>query len=159
MSVSKYNRVFAGTLTVLTALSVAFMFVGVAASQNDGDGWDDAVVTKLATDLEQTLRDAYERSLKAPPQQTVLQQRKRDAAQGGIRRARDLSEDYARKMRAGWTREASEPFFLAVVDEVAQIWDTADDAVPAESVKPLVDRLQKIIDELRARYDAGSLPD
>jgi hypothetical protein len=137
------------------ALSVAFLFVGTAASQDVGEGWDDAVATKLASDLAQTLRDAYEQSLKAPPQRTVLQQRGREAAQGVIRRARDLSEDYARKMRAGWSREASEPFFRVVADEVAHIWDASGDAVPAESAKPLVERLQKILDELRARYDAA----
>ena len=155
MFASKRSRLFAGTLTTLC---VAFLFVGGAAGQDLGEGWDDGVATKLATDLERTLRDAYERSLKAPPQQTVLQQRQRDAAQGVIRRARDRSEDYARKMRAGWTREASEPYFRIVADEVAQIWDTAGDAEPAESAKPLIDRLRKILDELRALYDADSLP-
>ncbi len=141
------------------ASSVAFSFAAVANSQEVGDGWDQEVATKLATDLEQTLRDAYEKSLKAPPQQTVLQQRGRDAAQGVIRRARDLSADYARKMRAGWSRQASEPHFRAVMDEVAHIWETGGDAVPAESAKPLIDRLQKILDELQARYDAALLPD
>ncbi len=158
---SKRNRLFAGTLTALSVvfLCVTFLFIDMAASQDVDHGWDDGVVTKLATDLEETLQDGYKQSLKAPPQQTVVQQRRRDAAQGVIRRARDLSEDYARKMRAGWTREASEPYFRAVFGEVAHIWDTAGDAAPAESAKPLIDRLQKILQELRTRYDAPSLPD
>ena len=158
---SKRNRLFAGTLTTLSVVfsSVAFLFVDMAASQDVERGWDDGAVTQLATDLEKTLQDGYKQSLKAPLQQTVLQQRRRDAAQGVIRRARDLSEDYARKMRAGWSREASEPSFRAVFEEVAHIWDTAGDAAPAESAKPLIDRLQKILEELRTRYDAASLAD
>jgi hypothetical protein len=152
---SKRNRLLAG---FLTTLFVAFLFIGGATGQDVGEGWEDGVATKLATDLEQTLREAYERSLKAPPQQTAFQQRQRDAAQGVIRRARDLGEDYARKMRGGWTREASEPYFRIVAAEVANIWDTAGDAEPAESAKPLIDRLQEILDELRALYDADSLP-
>ncbi len=161
MFASKRNRQFAGTLTSLSVvfLSVAFFSVGVATSQDVAEGGDDGVVRKLATDLEQTLQDGYAQSLKAPPQPTVLQQRQRDAALGVLRRARDLGEDYARKMRASWSREASEPYFRAVFDEVAHIWDTAGDAAPAESAKPLIDRLQKILEELRSRYDAPSLPD
>lgn len=157
MFISKRNRPFAG---VLTALFVAFFFLDAQASQDDGrqdagKGWDHEIATKLANDLEETLEEAYERSLKASPQQTVLQQRKRDAAQGVIRRARDLSKDYAKKMRAGWSRKASEPHFRVVVEEVALIWDTSGDAVPAVSVKPLIGRLQKNLDELQALYEAS----
>ena len=160
---SKRRRLFACMLkTTLTATlmasSVAFSFAAVANSQEVGDGWDQEVATKLATDLEQTLRDAYEKSLKAPPQLTVLQQRGRDAAQGVIRRARDLSQDYARKMRAGWSRQASEPFFTTVVDEVAHIFETSGDAVPSQSAKPLIDRLREILDELQALYDSAVVP-
>lgn len=147
------------TVCLLTLL-VAFSLTGLATSEDNNEdsntekAWDQAAVTKLANELEQTLREAYEQSLKAPPQQTALQQRERDAAQGVIRRARDLGVDYARKMRAGWDRGASEPYFRAVVDEVEYVWTTAGDAVPAESAKPRIDRLQRILDELRALYDA-----
>lgn len=166
MSNSKHSRRFANiwkVLSVLSAFFVAFLSIGVAAAQDadDGwdDGWDDAVATKLATDLEETLQDAYETSLEAPPQPTALQQRQRDAAQGVIRRARNLSADYARKMRAGWSRKASEPYFRAVAEEVAHIFDTSGDAEPAISAKPLIERLHLILDQLQARYDAALLSD
>ena len=84
---------------------------------------------------------------------TALQQRERDAAQGVIRRARDLSQEYARRMREGWDRETSNPYFRAVAGEVAHIWDTAGAAKPAESSKPTIERLQRLLDELRAAYD------
>jgi hypothetical protein len=144
-------------MSAFSAVLVAFLFLDVAAAQDADEDWDQAAATKLATDLEDTLQTVYGNSLKAPPQQTALQQRERDAAQGTIRRARDLSVDYARKMRAGSTREASEPHFRAVVDEVAYIFETAGDAVPAASAKPLIDQLHLILDELRARYDAAAL--
>ena len=161
MFISKRNRLFAG---FLAAWCVAFLFFDAEPSRADshadvGNGWDHEVATQLANDLEQTLEDAYARSLKAPPQQTVLQQRERDAAQGVIRRARDLSKDYAQKMRAGWSRKASEPHCRVVVEEVALVWDTSGDAVPAVSAKPIIGRLQKILDELQALYDAASLPE
>ena len=164
MSNSQQNRLFAGIfarLTSLAALSafsavlVAFLIVHVAAAQNTAEQWDDAVVTKLAIDLEETLQAAYKSSLEAPPQRTALQQRERDAAQGAIRRSRDLSVDYARRMRAGSSPEASEPYFRAVVDEVAYIFETAGDAVPSNSAMPLIDRLHLILDQLQAQYDAA----
>lgn len=144
----------------LAALLMMFFFVflltGTATGQDDKtDGaWDQAAATKLATELEQTLQKSYESSLKAPPQQTALQQRERDAAQGGIRRARDLGEEYARKMRAGWDRGASEPYFRVVAEEMENVWTTAGRAEPAESARPRIDRLRRILDELRALYDA-----
>lgn len=129
-----------------------------AAIGQDGDtdgAWDQAAAMKLANELEETFEGAYARSLKAPPQQTALQQRERDAAQGGIRRTRDLARDYARRMRAGLPRGASEPYFRAIVDEMENVWLTAGDAEPAESAKPAIDRFQRILDDLRALYDAS----
>lgn len=161
MSNSKHNRLFSGLFTSLTALSallallVAFLIVGVSAAQDTDDPWDDAVAKRLATDLEETLQAVYKSSLDAPPQRTALQQRERDAAQGAIRRSRDLSVDYARRMRTDLSPEASEPYFRAVVDEVAYIFETAGDAVPSTSAEPLIARLRLILDQLQAQYDAA----
>ena len=161
MSNSKHNRLFTGIFARSTALSafsavlVAFLIVDVATAQDTAEQWDDAVVTKLAIDLEETLQAAYKSSLEAHPQRTALQQRERDAAQGAIRRSRDLSVDYARRMRAGSSPEASEPYFRAVVDEVAYIFETAGDAVPSNSARPLIDRLHLILDQLQGQYDAA----
>lgn len=141
-------------------LMVSLLVLSLAGSaggeeENEEKAWDQAAVTKLAIELSQTLRESYAERSKAPPQQTAFQQRERDAALAVVRRARDLSEDYARQMRAGSTREDSDPLFRAVVDEVAHVWDTAGDAVPPESAKPRIDRLQRILEELRAWYDAA----
>jgi len=157
MSISKRNRLF---VSILTASFVALFVVGAGASLEDAKIlWDNEVATKLAIDLEQTLDEAYERSLKAAPQRTAFQQRERDAAQGVIRRARDLSREYADKMRAGWSRNATEAYFRNVVEEVADIWDTSGDAVPAISAKPIIERLKRILDELQALYDAAPQSD
>lgn len=159
MSNSKHNRLFSGTIAKLTALSAfsavlfAFLVVNVATAQDADERWDDVVVKKLATDLEETLQAAYKSSLEAPPQRTALQQRERDAAQGAIRRSRDLSVDYARRIRADSSPLASEPYFRAVVDEVAYIFETAGDAVPSKRAQPLIDRLHLILDQLQAQYD------
>jgi hypothetical protein len=147
------------TLCLMISLVIALgtgSALGEDQVQNDTheEAWDQAKVTKLAIELEQTLQEAYERSLSAPPQRTALQQRERDAAQGVIRRARDLSQEYARRMRDGWDRETSNPYFRVVAGEIAHIWDTAGDAKPTESAKPAIERMQRLLDELRAAYDA-----
>jgi hypothetical protein len=149
---------FSLVILLVTAL-VAGSALGEDPTQNatqatQEEAWDQAKVTELAIELQQTLEEAYERSLSAPPQRTALQQRERDAAQGVIRRARDLSQEYARRMQEGWDRETSNPYFRAVAGEVAHIWDTAGEAKPAESSKPTVERLQRVLDELRTAYDA-----
>ena len=145
-------------IVCLVGLFVALSLSVHAGAEDQRQAWDQARVTEMAAELEKTLEEIHEQSLKAPPQQTALQQRERDAAQGAIRRARDRSQDYARRTRAGWTREESEPYFRAVVEEVEAVWDTAGDAVPAENAKPLIDRLQRILDDLRALYAAPSTP-
>jgi hypothetical protein len=127
------------------------------AEDENAHVWDQAAVTQLAVELEQTLRDAYAKSAEAPPQTTVFQQRTRDAAVSVMRRARDLSTEYASKMRAGWDREASSVYFKAVADEYAFGWTTAQDAVTAPGVQPRIERLDQIIAELQAYYDYDAL--
>jgi len=157
MSISRRNRLF---VSILTASFVVLFVVDAGASPEDAEiGWDDEVATRLAIELEQTLDEAYERSLTAPPQRTALQQRERDAAQGIIRRARDLGQEYAGKMRAGLSRNATEAYFRNVVEVVDDIWDTSGDAVPAISAKPLIERLKRILEELQALYDAAPQSD
>jgi hypothetical protein len=150
MSISLNTRPLAA---LATAILLTGLIVTPARSQELDDSWDAATVTKLADELENILRDAYQFSLKAPPQETAFQQRERDAAQGVIRSSRDLSEDYARRIRAGWTRGESEPYFRRVAEEVDQIWETAGNAVPAESAAPLLERLQRTLDALSALYE------
>jgi hypothetical protein len=151
MTYSTPTRRLAGLLAILL---MAFLTAGLASGEDDVVSWDSAVVTKLANELEKTLDEALDKSRSAPDQPTAFQQRERDAAQGRIRRSRELGADYARRMRAGWSREDSEPYFRGVADSIDQIWETAGDAVPAPKAQPLVDRLHAIVDELRAQYDS-----
>jgi hypothetical protein len=64
--------------------------------------------------------------------------------------------DGVERMRRGWSRENAEPTFRAVVDAVAEIWKTGDDAEPDRSIHPLVDHLRGILEELRDRYQAAT---
>lgn len=150
MVVSESTRRLAGALVMLLG---ALLFVAPAVAEETDKTWDAAAVTKLAGTLEETLEEIYARSQDAPVQQTALQQRERDAAQGQIRRARDLGVDYAHRIRTGWTRDESDPYFRSVVEAVDEIWETAGDAVPQESAKPLIERLRTILADLQARYD------
>jgi hypothetical protein len=139
---------------VIVFLAFSTSFASAEDTVDEVDGWDQAKVTSLANELEKSLEDSYAQIQTAPPQQTAMQQRNREAAQGVVRRARDLSADLATKIRAGWGRTESEPYFRMVAEEVAHIWDTAGDAVPTESAQPRIDRMQQILSELRAAYDA-----
>lgn len=158
-------RLWSGGLIACFALvAVAGPAMGQDEVTNDAEnsvenpatktGWDQEAVTKLAAELEEALRDAYKRSSKSSPQATVLQQREREAAESVLRRARNLSEEYARRMRSGWDRDASEPYFRAVAEEVAHVRDTAGKAVPAPDEQPYFDRVRAVLDELRAHYDS-----
>ncbi len=145
-------RPFAVFLMIVTlVLSLAGTAIGEDAGEEDS--WDQVAVTKLAKELEQILQEAQQRSSKAPPQQTVLQQRDLNAAKSVIRRAGDMSKDFARRLEAGWGREDSEPYFRAVNEEVELIFDTAGSAVPVESSEGMIDRLHAILDALQKWYN------
>jgi hypothetical protein len=116
--------------------------------------WNDARATQLAQELAAVLEEARARGQNAPPQETVLQQRKRDAAQGSARRATEAGAAYAKQMREGADRALSERYFRAVVVEIRSLRATADDVIPAEDVEPLLDRMDEILDELGQMYRA-----
>jgi hypothetical protein len=148
-------RLFAAGANALAFVLAVALVAPIALAE---EGWNSAAVLKLANELESTIDSLYEFSLEAPPQETALQQRTRDATQGEIKNARDLCAAYAQHMRNGWTRAESEPTFRVVLASVVEIRKTGDDAKPAENAKPLIDRLETILDALRGRHDAASRP-
>ena len=117
--------------------------------------WDAARATQLAEELADVLQEARARAQNAPPQETVLQQRKRDAAQGSVRRATEAGAAYAKQMREGADRALSERYYRAVVVEIRSLRETADDVIPAADVQPLLDRMDAILDELGKMYRAA----
>jgi len=127
----------------------------LAEDPADDGAWDATKATQLAQELADVLEEARARAQNAPPQQTVLQQRKRDAAQGSIRRATEAGAAYAKQMRDGADRALSERYFRAVVDEVRSLRATADDVIPAADVQPLLNRMDEIMEELRQMYRAA----
>lgn len=116
--------------------------------------WNTARATQLAQELADVLEEARARAENAPPQHTVLQQRKRDAAQGSVRRATEASAAYAKQMREGADRALSERYYRAVVVEIRSLRETADDVIPAADVQPLMDRMDEILEELGQMYRA-----
>jgi hypothetical protein len=134
------------------ALLLALSGAGGSLAEGEPGSWDAEAVAKRADEIEAIFRETYELSLSPPPQQTALQQRQRDAAQGQIRRVRDLAADYAGRMRSGWSRSDSEPYFRLLVEGVEELWSTAGDAVPQAKAKALLDRANEIMNELQAYY-------
>lgn len=139
-------------LTGLLLLLLTSALPALADEPADDDTWNTAMATQLAQELADVLEEARARGEMAPPQETVLQQRMRDAAQGSIRRATEASAAYAKQMRDGADRALSERYFRAVVDEVRSLRATAGDAIPAANVQPLLNRMDEILEDLGRMY-------
>lgn len=116
--------------------------------------WDPAMAKRLSAELVSVLEKARLRGADAAPQQTVLQQRQRDAAEGSIRRMLEAAQAFDQRMRDGADRAESEVYYRALVEQVRTTLATAGDAVPAPGVQPLLDRMDEILEKLRRMYAA-----
>ena len=114
----------AGLLLLLVAAPAPALADDPSDAPSDQPAWNTARATQLAQELADVLEEARARAENAPPQQTVLQQRKRDAAQGSVRRATEASAAYAKQMREGADRALSERYYRAVVVEIRSLRET-----------------------------------
>lgn len=140
-------------LQVASTLYLALLLVAVALSARAD--WDQDRVVDLASELEATLDLALESAASAAQQRTAMQQRTRDAAVSEMRRARDLSREYASKIRGGWSRGDSEPFFSQLRRATRHARETARDAVPDPKVAPYLARMDALLIELSQQYEAN----
>ncbi len=145
---------WAGLLPLLAFFTSHALAADPSEAAPDRPAWNAARATQLAQELAAVLEEARARGQNAPPQETVLQQRKRDAAQGSARRATEAGAAYAKQMREGADRALSERYFRAVVVEIRSLRETADDVIPAADVQPLLDRMDGILEELERMYRA-----
>ena len=128
-------------LVSLTPLSVA------------GESWDRDRAVVLAAQLEQTLGLALAAAETATQQPTAMQQRTRDAAVIEMRRAHEYSGHYANKLRGGWDRDESEPFFDQLSRATRQARETASGAIPDPTVAPHLERMNTLLLELSKLYE------
>ncbi len=133
--------------------ALPLLVVGVALS-GGAETWDQERVTELAGQLEETLGLALQSAETARQQRTVMQQRTRDAALGEMKQAHDFSREYATKIRGGWSRGDSEPFFNQLRQATRQARQTAGDAVPDPKVAPYLERMDALLLELSSQYES-----
>ena len=113
-------------------------------------------VLPLALEIADLLKRGVEGYETAGPQETVLQQRQRDAAKGAFLRARDAAAVLVRELEGGASLSSSDIYFRTVDANMRAALATAGDATPSTAAAPLVDRLNKLIRELARIYDQTS---
>ena len=103
----------------------ALLLVSLTPLSAAGESWDRDRSVVLAAQLEQTLGLALAAAETATRQDSAMQQRTRDAAVIEMRRVHEYSGHYASKLRGGWDRGESEPFFGQLSRATRQARETA----------------------------------
>lgn len=135
-----------------SALPVLVLAVGLSAG---AEGWDQQRAIELSSQLEETFDLVVQSAETAARQQTVMQQRTRDAALSEFKHVRDISRDYAAKIREGWGREDSEPFFSQLRQATRRAREIARDAVPVPKVAVLLERVDSLLLQLSKQYESA----
>lgn len=92
--------------------------------------WDLARVTELADRLVTELAEGRKAAAKAPAQESVHQQRTRDAAVVRVEQVHRVALEYRRLLRPGVSRFETEGLFISLRDLASGVGEEAGDAVP-----------------------------
>lgn len=107
--------------------------------------------------LAQELADLLERGVQlyqtAEPQDTVLQQRQRDAAKGALLRARDAALVFVKTLEGGGSVSGSDSYLQMVEENMRAALETAGNAEPSSEAARVLERLDEIVRELGRIYD------
>ncbi len=133
------------------ARASALLVLTVAAAPANAE-WDSRRVIELAAQLEETIGLGLRAAETARQQATTIQQRTRDAAVAAMKRAHEVSGEFAVKIRGGWDREESEPFFNQLRLAMRRARKKGRDAEPDPNVVPHLDRMDALMIELSNQY-------
>lgn len=133
------------------ARASALLVLTVAAAPANAE-WDSRRVIELAAQLEETIGLGLRAAETARQQETAIQQRTRDAAVAAMKRAHEVSGEFAVKIRGGWDREESEPFFNQLRLAMRRAREKGRDAEPDPNVVPHLDRMDALMIELSNQY-------
>lgn len=89
----------------------------------------------------------------AEPQDTVLQQRQRDAAKGALLRARDAALVFVKTLEGGGSVSGSDSYLQMVEENMRAALETAGNAEPSSEAARVLERLDEIVRELGRIYD------
>jgi hypothetical protein len=115
----------------------------------------DEKVSRLAHKLKDLLERGVAVYESAEPQETALQQRQRDAAKGGLVRARDAATELVRDLDGGGDVYSSDVYFRVVDGNMQDALQTAGDFKPSPEGADILARIKEIIRKLRPIYDQG----
>ncbi len=133
------------------ARASALLLLTVAAAPANAE-WDSRRVIELAAQLEETIGLGLRAAETARQQATAIQQRTRDAAVAAMKQAHEVSGEFAVKIRGGWDREESEPFFNQLRLAMRRARKKGRDAEPDPNVVPHLDRMDALMIELSKQY-------
>lgn len=111
------------------ALVVAVGFALSAPAGAEPLAWDQARVTELAKQLVGELDAALAAASESPAQETVRQQRQRDAAIGQVRRVRQDAAKLFNDLRGGRGRYPTAPIFQRALERASETFQIGGDAV------------------------------
>jgi hypothetical protein len=112
-------------------------------------------VSRLAHELADLLARGVEVYETAEPQETALQQRQRDAARGGLVRARDAALELVGDLDAGGNIGSSVTYFRTADGNMQDALETAGDFEPIGEGAQIIGRVEEIFRKLRRIYDEG----
>ena len=117
-------------VSILTGM----LALGLSASASAAQGaeppeWDQARVTELARQLVAELDAALSAAAEAPAQETVRQQRQRDAAVLQVKRVRQDAARLYNDLRGGRGRYPTAPIFERALDRASDTFQIGGDAV------------------------------
>lgn len=112
-------------------------------------------ISRLAHELEDLLERGVAVFDSAAPQETALQQRQRDAAKGGLVRARDASTELVQDLDGGGDVYSSDVYFRVLDGNMRDALETAGDFEPSPEGAQILARIEEILRKLRPIYDQG----
>ncbi len=112
------------------ALSVLVALLPTGAPAGEAQPWNPQSMHALSVQLSEQLRAVRTAAAQAPEQDTVLQQRSRDAVVARVTRMQAVADQLRTQLEAGWGREETRGSFESVRDQARQALDKAGDAVP-----------------------------
>ena len=151
----KRVRALSTLVRLVAVMALTLVVEPVMASDHEAEEADAerrAAITRHARELADLLVRGESILEDAEPQDTVLQQRQRDAAEGAMRRATEAAVEHAKQLEAGASLDETLLYFGTIRDHVRSTLETAGDARPTSEGRVLRPRLFELLDELEQLY-------
>ena len=127
--------------------------LGVGPALAEPKAWDQNEVKRLAGEFAQSLAKISAAAGVAPPQETAMQQRTRDAAVGRLGSVHEAADGLAKRLANGWDRSDTQLYFEQVRELFDQARGVAGDAVAKAEQRSNLDAAEKLLGQLARYFD------